>query len=246
MIAALPDAFAERMRDAGLDPWRRNEAELVPPRAVSAHAGVLREALGAHAGGHNAYASEMIADALEYCLVYVSWNEILVRPLIPPTSEHHPFADAQQRIYMSATFGSGGELERSFGVPRIERLPVATMANGKSPDMEKTPPQALPGNVDITADGDVPPPRRVTCERGDRGPQCRRVSGLRAAAFVSTVRAARPGWRGSAQPEGDPVSLPDPVSLAGQRRWMLGVVCEGLGDLRGPWDDSTAVRGQGG
>ena len=133
VIAALPDAFAERMRDAGLDPWRRNEAELVPPRAVSAHAGVLREALGAHAGGHNAYASEMIADALEYCLVYVSWNEILVRPLIPPTSEHHPFADAQQRIYMSATFGSGGELERSFGVPRIERLPVATMANGKSP-----------------------------------------------------------------------------------------------------------------
>ena len=124
VIAALPDAFAERMRDAGLDPWRRNEAELVPPRAVSAHAGVLREALGAHAGGHNAYASEMIADALEYCLVYVSWNEILVRPLIPPTSEHHPFADAQQRIYMSATFGSGGELERSFGVPLIERLPV--------------------------------------------------------------------------------------------------------------------------
>ena len=84
MIAALPDAFAERMRDAGLDPWRRNEAELVPPRAVAARMPTCcAEALGAHARGHNAYASEMIADALEHCLVYVSWNEILIRPLIP-------------------------------------------------------------------------------------------------------------------------------------------------------------------
>ena len=107
-----------------LDPRRSNEVELVPPRVVSAHADVLREELGAHARGHNAYASKMIADVLEHCLVYVSWNEILVRPLIPPTSEHLPFADAHQRIYMSATLGSGGELERSFGVTRIKRLPV--------------------------------------------------------------------------------------------------------------------------
>jgi hypothetical protein len=124
VVDALPRAFAERMRDVGLDPWRRNEVELVPPRAIAARADVLREAIAAHARDHNAYSGAMIADALEHCLVYVSWSEILIRPLIPPSSEHRPFAGAQQHIYMSATLGSGGELERAFGVPKIERLPV--------------------------------------------------------------------------------------------------------------------------
>jgi Helicase C-terminal domain/Type III restriction enzyme, res subunit len=124
LIEALPNAFAERMRDVGLDPWRRNDVELVPPLAVAARADVLREAIAAHARDHNAYAGSMIADALEHCLVYVSWNGILIRPLIPPTSDHHPFAGAGHRIYMSATLGSGGELERAFGVPRIERLAI--------------------------------------------------------------------------------------------------------------------------
>ena len=43
----------------------------------------------------------------------------LIRSLIPPTSERVAFADADQRIYMSAMLGGGGELERSFGVTKI-------------------------------------------------------------------------------------------------------------------------------
>lgn len=125
VIDVLPSAFAERIRDLGLDPWRRNEVELVPPRAVAARADGLREVITAHARDHNAYAGSMVADALEHCLIYVSWNEVLIRPLIPPTSQHPAFSSAEQRIYMSATLGTGGELERAFGVPRIKRLPVA-------------------------------------------------------------------------------------------------------------------------
>jgi Helicase C-terminal domain len=124
LVDALPGPFAERVREAGPDPWRRNEVELVPPPAVAARADVMREAITTHASDHNAYAGAMIADALEHCLTYVSWNEILIRPLIPPTTEHGPFVGAEQRIYMSATLGSGGELERAFGVPKIHRLPV--------------------------------------------------------------------------------------------------------------------------
>jgi hypothetical protein len=127
LLDALPAPFAERMREVGLDPWRRNEVELVPPPVVAVRADVLREAITTHARDrrdHNTHAGPMIADRLEQCLVYVSWNEILIRPLIPPTAEHAPFADAEQRIYMSATLGSGGELERAFGVPKIHRLQV--------------------------------------------------------------------------------------------------------------------------
>ena len=37
---------------------------------------------------------------------------------------HSPFASASQRIYMSATLGEGGDLERITGVRVIERLPA--------------------------------------------------------------------------------------------------------------------------
>jgi len=61
---------------------------------------------------------------LECCNIFLSWYEILIRPWIPPTLSHNPFANAKQRVYMSATLGSGGELERIIGVPKISRLPI--------------------------------------------------------------------------------------------------------------------------
>ena len=61
---------------------------------------------------------------LESCNIFVSWYEILIRPWIPPTLSHSPFSKAKQRIYMSATLGSGGELERLLGIPKIHRIPI--------------------------------------------------------------------------------------------------------------------------
>ncbi len=131
LLAALVDGltapFREAMRDGALDPTRRYDVELAPPLFVARQAELLREALAVHAAAyndHNRHAGRVIAEQIGHCLVYVSWAEILVRPLVPPTSEHAPFADANQRIYMSATLGQGGELERAFGVEQIERLPV--------------------------------------------------------------------------------------------------------------------------
>ncbi len=63
-----------------------------------------------------------IRDHLDACHVYLSSNKILIRPLIPPTFSHLPFVNAKQRIYMSATLGAGGDLERLTGRKSIDRI----------------------------------------------------------------------------------------------------------------------------
>ena len=45
-------------------------------------------------------------------------------PMIPPTFEHDPFTNPEQRLYLSATLGDAGELERAFGRTGIKRVPV--------------------------------------------------------------------------------------------------------------------------
>lgn len=64
----------------------------------------------------------MIRDHLQACHLYLSPTEILIRPLIPPTWTHAPFDLPRQRVYMSATLGEGGDLERVTGRPKILRL----------------------------------------------------------------------------------------------------------------------------
>ncbi len=71
-----------------------------------------------------AYSWSMLRDHLHACHLYLSSNEVLLRPLLPPTWTHAPFAEARQRIYMSATLGAGGDLERLMGRRSIERLPI--------------------------------------------------------------------------------------------------------------------------
>lgn len=70
------------------------------------------------------YSWQKIREHVHACHVFVSSTEILIRPLIPPTSTHEAFSGARQRIYMSATLGEGGELERLTGRKNITRIPV--------------------------------------------------------------------------------------------------------------------------
>ena len=65
----------------------------------------------------------MIRGHLDACHIFVSWPTISIRPITPPTFDHEPFSKSRQRIYMSATLGEGGELERITGIRKIERLP---------------------------------------------------------------------------------------------------------------------------
>src|SRR5437899_3293081 len=68
----------------------------------------------------------LIRDHLYACHMYLAPRQILIRPLIPPTRTHIPFAGARQRLYMSATLGEAGELERLTGTNKLVRLPVPT------------------------------------------------------------------------------------------------------------------------
>jgi hypothetical protein len=56
--------------------------------------------------------------------LYLSQGAVLIRPLIPPTWHHKAFVQPFQRIYMSATLGAGGDLERLWGRTSIKRLGV--------------------------------------------------------------------------------------------------------------------------
>lgn len=70
------------------------------------------------------YKWQMIKENLHACHCYMGTNQILIRPIIPPTLTHEAFANAKQRIYMSATLGNGGDLERLTGIKNIHRLPI--------------------------------------------------------------------------------------------------------------------------
>jgi hypothetical protein len=70
------------------------------------------------------YPWSMIREHLAACQIYFSSQEILIRLLIPPTWSHEAFSRARQRIYMSATLGAGGDLERLMGRRSIDRLPI--------------------------------------------------------------------------------------------------------------------------
>lgn len=70
------------------------------------------------------YTWSLVRDNLHACQMYISAQSILIRPLIPPTWTHAPFNNPRQRIYMSATLGTGGDLERLMGRKSILRLPI--------------------------------------------------------------------------------------------------------------------------
>jgi hypothetical protein len=96
---------------------------------TAAAAGDLEQVLddAAAQGGlprRSKFALDMVRGSLPACLAYVSGRELLIRPLIAPTRFHDEFGDARHRVYMSATLGDGGELERAFGRRKITRIPV--------------------------------------------------------------------------------------------------------------------------
>ena len=79
---------------------------------------------GIESGTSNFYAYSRISENLQECNIYIANRKILIRPWIAPTMSYKAFADAKQRILMSATLGRSGELERITGIEKICRLPI--------------------------------------------------------------------------------------------------------------------------
>lgn len=70
------------------------------------------------------YAWHNIREHLSACSIYCAGHSFEIRPIVPPLQTHAPFAAARQRLYMSATLGEDGDIERCFGVESIERLAI--------------------------------------------------------------------------------------------------------------------------
>ena len=132
LYRAILDLFS-----AHLDPWFRRalfetppppevrfKVELLPLPNISSQLQALMDLLEERLEDKQKFPWHMVREALQACSVFISWGEILIRPLSPPTMQHAPFAEATQRVYMSATLGAGGELERIMGVRKIARIPV--------------------------------------------------------------------------------------------------------------------------
>lgn len=131
---ALDPNLAARMTGEGPDTVSAGEVRLLPQRAVY---GKLADIISVLDAGLEKYSSgwwrfQMIREHLSSCLFFVSRSNWYIRPMIPPTFEHGPFTDPVQRIYLSATLGDAGELERAFGRTSIARIaaPAAWQRTG--------------------------------------------------------------------------------------------------------------------
>ncbi len=113
------------------DPGAHHQVRLILPAVEPSALTKLDAALSRLAEPHK-FQFAMIRSGLAACCVYLSYGGIQIRPMIPPTYENRVFSDARHRVYISATLGAGGELERAFGRATIERMPLPT----------KTPPRS--------------------------------------------------------------------------------------------------------
>ena len=126
VMDTLPAHFAGMIQEDNLNPRFRSDVEMVAPTMVARLEARLARALDQHVepGESASYAWSAVRPGLASCLMYVSWGRILIRPLIAPTGTLLQFSDARQRVNMSATLGQSGELERSFGIDKIDRIPL--------------------------------------------------------------------------------------------------------------------------
>jgi hypothetical protein len=119
----LSGVHMQRLQSSDPDQFTRGDVRLLPVTALRRRVQALDLVLGTQAGDLK-FRYTMIRAALDRCLFYFGWDGVLIRPFIPPTAQHAHFAEAEQRIYVSATLGDGGELERAFGQTPIVRLPI--------------------------------------------------------------------------------------------------------------------------
>lgn len=126
----LPRLLVQRL-EGKPDPGVHHQVRLILPAVDEAALAGLDAALAGLPTPYS-YKFAMIRSGLAACCVYVSYGGIQIRPMVPPTYENRVFARAKQRIYLSATLGSGGELERAFGRRKIVRMPLPGKTSPRS------------------------------------------------------------------------------------------------------------------
>ncbi|WP_081610325.1 DEAD/DEAH box helicase family protein [Corynebacterium doosanense] len=130
---ALLNALAHGLSAAAVGSLRRTSGEassfedvhLVPPMTILQNIDTIASILEEHVQNCDTSARHtlsMLRNKLTSCMFYIGYDAIEIRPVVPPTKFHNAFSEARRRIYMSATIGSAGELERNFGITGVSRL----------------------------------------------------------------------------------------------------------------------------
>jgi len=121
----LPNSDKSRLAGDSADATNQQWVEKLPTPVFQSVVGEIVPLLDEHTQHTNLrYPWKLLRDSLHACHLYVSRRAILIRPLIPPSNTHAPFFGAKQRLYMSATLGAGGDLERVTGRQPIHKIPV--------------------------------------------------------------------------------------------------------------------------
>lgn len=122
---AIPAWLHHAIENYEENPADKSDVELISPIAAANYFDAMKEAVAGVVGETALkYPWGMIHGNLEACQFYVTSDAFEIRPVVPPTLTHQPFAKAKQRVYMSATLGENGDIERSFGVKNIARIPL--------------------------------------------------------------------------------------------------------------------------
>ncbi|UUY50142.1 DEAD/DEAH box helicase family protein [Streptomyces yangpuensis] len=121
LTPALDGIVAQRLLRPEAESGHHNAVQFIVPARHDQMPERLSRTLS-QTGSPWCFRYAMIRDVLASCLVYVTHSSIQIRPLIPPTRENTLFSEASQRLYLSATLGAAGELERAFGRTGIKRL----------------------------------------------------------------------------------------------------------------------------
>jgi hypothetical protein len=123
--AVLPDNLVHRMLHFEPSPLTKTSVDLISIISLYDQLARFRQLMeGLLEETDHVFAWRAISQHLPACSLYCSPDTIELRPILSPTRTHAPFADARQHVYMSATLSDDGDIERSFGVKEIKKLPV--------------------------------------------------------------------------------------------------------------------------
>lgn len=126
LVEDLDEVLIQRMTSLEADGESAPEVRMLPFAVVAKNKAALALVLKSAVQEKDElkWSVQRLLPHLDSCLFYVDQKSWYIRPMIPPTYLHGPFVDPVQRIYLSATIGRGGELERAFGRPLIAKIGV--------------------------------------------------------------------------------------------------------------------------
>lgn len=93
--------------------------ELCNPLIAKNQFAVIEELLDAISDPGVKFPWSLVRECLDRCLILISRSSVTIRPLASPASTHSDFAKASQRLFLSATLGGAGDIQRSYGITKL-------------------------------------------------------------------------------------------------------------------------------